>query len=517
MKNRVLYGLVGLMVVSLVGIIVLQVIWVSKAIEDQETEFSSLVNTALNEVNTNIDESEALFFLEDEMFGLEDSLKINQRTEKSNDPSTNQNEDRIEISYSPSEKRIERKEISVGDRSPQKNLEEIEVHYEKGGSTKDSIVIVSEGAANKLENMTTVVRRFVMEHDFSGNLSERISFNKLDSLINKQLSIHGILAQSEFTVMNMASRRPVSGFTSEKYKENATKLVFKKNLFPNDRSSGNKFELAVQFNDTTGFVWSGILSIVLLCVLFTLLILTCFGYSLYFIFKQKKMSQVKNDFINNMTHELKTPLASISLAASSIEHPGIIERPGEIQRFVKIIQSEERRMNEHVERVLDMAALDHQELPMKMDEIDLLQLVHEAMKLVEHSVASLNGSVVIDTKLETANLQADRFHLLNALINVLDNSIKYRKEPLKIRVELVESSNSYSIRIRDNGIGMKKAVLKRVFDKFYREETGNIHTRKGFGLGLSYVKSILEAHSGSVKITSEFGEGSIVTLNLPKR
>jgi two-component system phosphate regulon sensor histidine kinase PhoR len=228
------------------------------------------------------------------------------------------------------------------------------------------------------------------------------------------------------------------------------------------------------------------------------------------------MSQVKNDFINNMTHELKTPLASISLAASSIQHPNVIQNPEEIQRFIAIIRSEERRMNEHVERVLDMAALDHQELKMNRAPVDLIELISESIEHVQLAVDNTNGKVEFTSKLESAPLTADKFHLLSALINILDNSVKYQKGELKVKINLSADSNGYRIHFTDNGIGMKKSAVKQAFDKFYREETGNIHTTKGFGLGLSYVKSIIEAHNGVIVLTSEVNNGTEVQIILPK-
>lgn len=515
MKNRLLYSLVGMMVISLVGIIVLQSIWVSKAIEDQEKEFGLLVNTALNDVNASIDENEALFFLEDELGEFGDSLRVNHFVERSRGTRIDSNGSRIEISYKHSEENTHRREFPTED--IERALRRIEGEVEALESRTDSITVIMENAADKFDNITTVVRRFVMDHDFSSILSDRISFSELDFLVKENLSMQGVDATPEFAVLRIPTRKLVEDFTTEKYKEEETELTFKKKLFPKDRSErGDGFELAVQFNGTNGFVWSGIQSMVFLCILFTLLILMCFAYSLHLIFKQKRMSQVKNDFINNMTHELKTPLASISLAASSIEHPTVIEQPSEIQRFVKIIKSEERRMNEHVERVLDIAALDHQELRMNFEELDLLELVRDAIGRVQLSVSSSNGSVAFKTNLEKAVINADKFHLLNALINVLDNSVKYRKDPLEIVVTIAAIQESYAISIGDNGIGMKKAAVKRAFDKFYREETGNIHTRKGFGLGLSYVKSIISEHSGSVELSSELGSGTTVTINLPK-
>jgi two-component system phosphate regulon sensor histidine kinase PhoR len=522
MKNSVLYSLVGLMVISLAGIIVLQSLWVSKAISDQEEEFESRVNIALNEVNTNIDEEEAFFFLEEELAGLRDSLEVLTEFEQKMEESLMISDgDRIEISINDGSTDVTYEQI-VGDESDlpldaiHEALESVQVEVNNHVGFGDSMIIVTEGKLNKFDNISTVVRRYVTEHRFSGDLEDRLSQPTLDSLLKKGLEKQGIELEPEYAVFKARSKKPLSDYTTNGFDPSRKDESFTKELFPNDRMLGQDFELFLQLGGTNGFVWSGIKSIVILCVVFTLLILVCFGYSLHFIFKQKRMSQVKNDFINNMTHELKTPLASISLAAASIKHPNVIGDPQEIQRFTDIIQSEEKRMNEHVERVLDMAALDYQELKMNRERIELNALVYESIEHVQLAVDASEGKVVFVSQIESAVVHADKFHLLSALINILDNSVKYHNGHLKIEVKLTEESGNYQLIFSDNGIGMKKSAVKQAFNKFYREETGNIHTRKGFGLGLSYVKSIVELHGGSIDLSSEQHKGTTVRINLPK-
>lgn len=519
MKTRLIYSLVALMVISLVGIIVLQTLWVSKAISDQEKEFEYRVIAALNEVNTSIDEEEARFFLEDE---LSEIVDVDTFEEHVNDSVFRSNESKIEISIESSDDGINvaHEYLKEGDFNIdelENTLRTLQVEVEESARKADSIILITESELNKFDNISTVVRRYVMEHTFSGDLSDRVSRSTLDSLLTKSLKEEGIEEQPEYAVYEVATKEMLSNYKTKGFDPKKDAINYKKKLFPNDQVFFDQFELVLQFNGKSGFIWSGIKWIVWLCILFTVLILVSFAYSLYFIFKQKRMSQVKNDFINNMTHELKTPLASISLAASSIQHPNVINNPVEIERFAAIIRSEEKRMNEHVERVLDMAALDYQELKMNREASDLITLLNEAMKHVELSVEAVKGRMEFSTELEKAPIHADVFHLLSAFINILDNSIKYRKEEnLSIQVELKEEAKEYLLVFRDNGIGMKKAAVKRAFDKFYREETGNIHTRKGFGLGLSYVKGIIEAHEGTIRLTSEANNGTTVEIRLPK-
>lgn len=521
MKTRLIYILVGLMIISLAGIIVLQSLWVSKAISDQEKEFEYRVIAALNEVNASIDEEEARFFLEDELGGLNDFIDVESFEEKVQDSVFRSSESRIEISIQnnnegPNVKHEHFKDGKLDLDELEHTLQTIKLEVENQVSEADSIILITENELNKFDNISTVVRRYVLEHTFSGDLSDRVSQSTLDSLLLKALQKEGIEVEPEYAVYEVATNTILPDYKTKGFNPKKQGTNYKKALFPNDQVLLDGFELVLQFDGTNGFIWSGIKWIVILCIAFTLLILLSFGYSLHFIFKQKRLSQVKNDFINNMTHELKTPLASISLAASSIQHPNVINNPSEIERFVSIIRSEEKRMNEHVERVLDMAALDYQELKMNRAPSDLIGLLQDTLKRVELSVESVEGRTSFSTKLESAPVVVDVFHMLSAFINILDNSVKYRADNLSIQVELKEIRNEYVISFQDNGIGMKKAAVKRAFDKFYREETGNIHTRKGFGLGLSYVKGIVEAHGGSIDLTSEAHQGTRVEIRLPK-
>lgn len=519
MKNRLIYSLVALMVISLVGIIVLQSLWVSNAISDQEREFESQVNAALNDVNSSIEEEEALFFWEGELAKLADTSEFFDLMEAASQSEYITAQNRIEISLKENVENVRSKHVlvdSLNKEDKKRVIKQLQVQVKNEDNLSDSITIITENELNKLDDISTVVRRYVMEHDFSGNLSDRISKSTLDSLIKKEVRKQGIKLQPEYAVYRKGSNESIPGYASKSFDKSKKKTSFTKRLFPKDRLLKNDFELFVQFSGTSGLVWSGVQWIVIMCVLFTLLILICFVYSLHFIFKQKRLSQVKNDFINNMTHELKTPLASISLAASSIQHPNVIGKPEEIERLIAIIRSEEKRMNEHVERVLDMAALEYQELKMNREHLDLIALIHESIKHIQLSVEAVNGKLVFSTQLDSVYIHADKFHLLSAFINILDNSVKYQNGGLEIAIHLIETSSHYLIEFADNGIGMKKVAVKRAFDKFYREETGNIHTRKGFGLGLSYVKSIIELHDGLIDLTSEVNRGTVVKIKLPK-
>lgn len=535
MKNRLIYGLIGLMLTSLIGIISIQTSWINDAITERERQFDVHVNDALNAVNESIDKDEAATFLEHKFGGM-DSL-FNERTTILRDGKNTQIQ--VEV-HSNSDREEDRKEEIIisrnGPRMEQRSFEIRRLDTVMTGREKvshqrriwrknlddqlnvlDSTMIAEDLGPKRIRNIESIVERYSFETLLTGKLSDRISPNQLQKKLKSALQKEGIHTPFAYAVRNTKTGKEESGFVSKGFESKRTKNAFTKPLFPNDRRSSMAYELVLQPEVNGTFVWSKVWKMTLLSVLFTLLILLSFGYSIYFIFKQKKLSQIKNDFINNMTHELKTPLASISLATASIRHPEIINNPKEVDRLTQIIESEKNRMNGHVERVLDTAALDSGELHLKRELLSIQSIIAHAQKNIELSLLNAGGTIELHIA-EDVSVLGDSFHLTNAITNILDNSIKYKSsvEP-RIIITAFAKDSWCEIQIQDNGIGMRPKELKYAFDTFYRAESGDVHTQKGFGLGLSYVKSVVEHHEGKVKLSSEIGKGTKVNLQLPTR
>src|SRR3989338_2373058 len=394
--------------------------------------------------------------------------------------------------------------------------ERLELRFENVDSALKKALNADQNIQH-LSRVSSVVRRMTTERIFGGKLNERITPDSLKVKVEEALKREGILDSYEFGVYNKREKGYDTTFSTEGFKTQKHAIDFKKDLFKNDRSQKGQFALHIQFNDRDTYVWTKVRPMLILSLLFSVLILLCFGYSVYFIFKQKRISQVKNDFINNMTHELKTPLASISLAASSIRHPQVVERPEEVKRFADIISDEERKINAHIEQVLEIASLDRSEMQLNFENCELLNLLNKSVRTIELSLKNVEGDVQFDSKVDRAPILADALHLINVFTNILDNSIKYSEGRPQIVVQVREDANTYCISIRDKGIGMSSSEQKQAFDKFYRAERGDIHNRKGFGLGLSYVKSIVEAHHGRVEIQSEKNVGTCVFVYIPQQ
>ncbi len=250
-------------------------------------------------------------------------------------------------------------------------------------------------------------------------------------------------------------------------------------------------------------------------IIFTIIITTAFFLTIRTLLKQKKLSEIKSDFINNMTHEFKTPLATISLAVDALKNEKVAGDKEKTNYFTGIIKEENKRMNKQVETILQAALLDRQEVQLNLKKISAHSSITSALNNIALPIAEKGGNIEVNFDAEKDLVLADEVHFTNLINNLLDNAVKYSKEELLIKLHTVNYGNTIRIKIEDNGIGMNKETLSRIFEKFYRAHTGNIHNVKGFGLGLSYVKTMVEAHHGSIKAESTLGKGTSFTVTIP--
>nr|MBS0036571.1 HAMP domain-containing histidine kinase [Saprospiraceae bacterium] len=281
-------------------------------------------------------------------------------------------------------------------------------------------------------------------------------------------------------------------------------------------NQGSPGALIIHFPDRSQFIWEDTWVTLLGSILFTALILFCFGYTVYVIFRQKKLSEMKSDFINNMTHEFKTPIATISLAVDSINSPKISANPLKIQRFANVIKQENQRMLNQVEKVLQIALIDKKQFGLKVVDIDLHQMIEDSVQNFIFLVQQKKGSITMSLNANNPNIKGDKMHVENILNNLLDNAYKYSPEKPEIKVRTFDTTEGIEIWVSDNGVGLTPEARRNIFDKFYRVHTGNLHDVKGFGLGLTYVKAMMLAHKGSIDVESTPGKGSTFILNFPR-
>ncbi|MCB0781968.1 MAG: HAMP domain-containing histidine kinase [Flavobacteriales bacterium] len=249
----------------------------------------------------------------------------------------------------------------------------------------------------------------------------------------------------------------------------------------------------------------------------TSIVFIFFAYSVWVILRQKRISEIKNDFIGNMTHELKTPISTIALSSEVLSDPGIVEEPERLHSYARIIREENERLRAQVERVLQLATLDRENLHLKREVVDLHTVVREVAQAMELTLREREGMLTLELDAPRSVVTGDRMHLGNVVRNLMDNAIKYCTDKPHITIRTRERSGRLVVEVQDNGIGIRKEDLRHVFERFYRVPTGNVHDVKGFGLGLHYVKHIAEAHQGDVVASSRPGQGSTFTLELPLR
>ena len=265
------------------------------------------------------------------------------------------------------------------------------------------------------------------------------------------------------------------------------------------------------------FVKKSLVWRIILAVLFTLVIVAAFYLTVYTMLRQKKLGDIKNDFINNMTHEFKTPIATISLAVDAIKNDKVVSDPEKLHYFSAIIKEENQRMNKQVETILKASQFEKREADIDLKPLHVHEVIENVVDNFQLQLHDKNGDAELKLAATSDKINADEVHFTNLVNNLIDNAVKYSKDnvPIQVKISTSNTSNSLIIRFEDNGIGMSRETQKRIFEKFYRAHTGNLHNVKGFGLGLNYVKSVADSHNGTVKVDSVLGKGSVFTVEFP--
>lgn len=464
MSKKIIWSIIIIMSSALIGVGAIQFFWIQRAVDLDEKNFNDKVTIALDNVKKKL-QTDAIAKLENK-----------NRTEVSTEIS-----ELISPDMPPSEINIRMKdmEYKAAFLDPYEQIIEIDVqkldkYMEREISSKNIELDYEYGVYSNRDRNYIII---------NGNYSATIGDTSKSS--------------------NVADMNPL-------YKAEYKMALFDEGLAP---SPGH---LNLYFPGKKRFLWSNVRGILISSILFTALILFCFSYTIYIIFHQKKVSEMKTDFINNMTHEFKTPIATISLASDSVLNPSIIENKDKVTRFVQIIKQENGRMLSQVEKVLQMAQIEKQNFELKLRQVDIHDIIEDALVNAELKVQSKGGSIHADLAAQHSIVICDATHISNVINNLLDNAEKYTPEKPEIWVRTKNVKNGIEISVQDNGIGMSKDAQKYIFEKFYRVHTGNIHNVKGFGLGLSYVKAIVDAHKGHVAVKSEPEKGSTFTVFLPE-
>jgi two-component system phosphate regulon sensor histidine kinase PhoR len=524
MNKRLFVLLVVLMSLSLVGIIAVQLYWIKQSVEDKEEQFSNSVTEVLSNVAEKIEEREMKEYSE-RFLNLKDSLGDLKSTQLSNiffiDRDLNSNEI---LFYSHG---ILEEDYNIAstffDNTDSSDTATIRNFTSRRTKTlfKEEYGLDGKGyRLSPIEKWEKVGGISAMEKAMFDDvyrvyanrvpIHERVSREEIELLLDQELANRSLDIEYEYGVYSRGLPTKIKSKKFRMDKENYYKApVFR------DSEGLTEFALLISFPDKKDFLVRSIVGMAVLSLLFTFIIMLAYASAIYQLIRQKQISEIKTDFINNMTHEFKTPIATINLAVEAIKNPKIMGDVEKVNRYLNMIRDENKRMHAQVENVLRISKLEKNQLDISKERVVAHEIINKAITHIELIVQDRGGYVKTHLDAERSDVLANKTHFGNVIVNMLDNAVKYSPEAPKIDVFTEVVNNFLVISIQDQGAGMTKAVSKRIFEKFYREHTGDIHNVKGHGLGLAYVKKIVEDHQGEVYVESEKGKGSTFYIKLP--
>ena len=543
MSRKMIRTIIALMSLAMIGLIGFQAYWINNAIEVSNVKFNQNVHEALNHVVSNLEKREVYFAaskqihnrpLNNRVFQMDTNfLRNNQQSnnyadsfvsrknQKSGNTITWESGFRIEDSLLFGNQMVRISYEISNNGNPEYNQmareehfysqNQIEVDFNSFEAYENQVRRSIQKFAEKSRMVTVVLDDLLGEQK---QITNRVNKEQVDKMLKEHLQMKGIDIDYEYAVVD----RGINHVIFSDYEANDEKEVllsdFSIKLFPNDFSGGENY-LTIFFPDQAGFLFKDIWLTLTSSVFLVLLIIFCFAYAIFAILRQKKLSEIKNDFINNMTHEFKTPISTVSLACEALQDKDIQKNESFISKYVEAIRDENKRLGRQVEKVLQMATLDKKEYRLKLEELDIHQIIEKTLSHFNLQIEKRGGSVNKNLIASNNKIVSDDVHLTNILYNLLDNANKYSPEKPEIRIDTEDHHQGLLIRISDKGVGMSKEAIDKIFDRFYRVPTGNIHDIKGFGLGLTYVKTILLALGGQIKVKSTPGKGSTFEIILP--
>ena len=531
-------GLIIMMLLSVIGIIWVQIRWITNAVGIQNTSFNSYAMAALNNAASGIESSRKMNFFNN--FMLNDPIPINSNTSGnisgyiySSDPGSNIS---VRITNQTITGNLDTSRVTTVNKSFTFNGDtsivsdsvsfmvtapdesgnmKIVSREDKAGTGSSPVYIRQNEFIDWLKKRSTEFQNMsdqMISEIYQWEKTLELDNKEIAYALKRSLSGAGIETPYEFAIIK--NGKVQEGQYKKTQKNDFLKSKYMVRLFPGNIIRQD-LVLSVIFPERTNYVLGSMVWILAGSMLFSLFILATFALSLYFIIRQKKISEMKSDFINNMTHEFKTPIATISLAADTITNPKVINNETSIRHFIGMIKKENSRMNKKVETILQIASLDKKEIEFRYENVSLHTIIGHAVDTIDIQVQQRNGKISLNLAASEPVVYGDSEHLTNLVNNLLDNAIKYSPDSPDITVKTKNTDKGIILCVEDKGIGMTKAVQSKIFERFYRQSSGNVHDVKGFGLGLNYARAIIDAHKGNINVFSEPGKGSRFEIFLP--
>lgn len=475
--------MIAVSTLAIIGLVAIQVYWVNNTFTLREQDFGSAVSKALNEVSEQLEEEEMIRLSE----ATATAPSVNIRN--GGDSGT------VIVNY---------------------GIRGIDViKPEEVGQLQQSDSMMSlQGEILSQSGILDDVMNGLFELDIYKSVAERLDTVLMDSLLQTALANRGIKAYYVYGVFSRLKTPEILPIQAASYEDQLLTEGYRSQLFPNDPYSDTNY-LRIFFPHQSRYLLGSMWKMLATAISLLVVIMFLFSVSIRIIYRQKKLSDIKNDFINNMTHELKTPIATISLACEALNDPDMRTSEHAMSNYVGMIRDENKRLGVLVENVLRTSIFEHGEMKLRWQEIDVHETIERVIANIEIQVRKKKGEIITHLDAGKTIIEGDQLHVTNVIYNLIDNAIKYCETQPLIEVFTRDEMEGVAIEFKDNGIGISKENQRKVFDKLFRVPTGNIHNVKGFGLGLSYVKGVVEKHGGTVDVNSELRKGSIFTIHLP--
>ena len=515
MKKKTIWAIAIIMGLSFVILLGLQLTYIQEMANMKKEQFDESVTRALYQASRNLELNQTLKYLEKDVNETERrAFRVDSMGTRSGEP-----DGTIQQSHQYS---VTGKDGTVYSSFELKTIATRPSQMPKAmilRSDKNSITEASKSLQEIVKNRYVYQKALLDEVVYKilyqaseKPLKERINFRILDQDLKAELMNNGINIPYHFTVTTHDGREV---YRCPDYTGDGVEYTYSQVLFRNDPA--NKMGIVkIHFPDMSSYIYSSV-RFMIPSVVFTLVLLVTFIFTIVVIFRQKRYSEIKNDFINNMTHELKTPIASISLAAQMLNDKSVTKSQQMLGHLSGVINDETKRLRFLVEKVLQMSMFDKKKAVFKKKELDLNEMMENIAKSFTLRVEHTGGKIYTEIEAIDSAIFVDEMHFQNVIFNLMDNAVKYRKQdkPIDIYLRTWNDNDHLYLSVRDTGLGIKKENLKKIFDKFYRVHTGNVHDAKGFGLGLAYVHKVVDLHDGEIKVESEYGKGTTFTIKLP--
>ena len=498
MKRSTIWILTVVMAIALLGLLAMQIMYMEKMVSMRNSQFNEIVRRSLYSVSRMLEQNETKYFLDRDLAEAEEMYKgISQNSFIIND--------RHDASFDTTLTSANRAKSNVRPANLP-TLQDLSDSYQD----KQEIL---KGQFLYQKSLLYEVILTILNHSSDRPIQERADSATVAYYLRSELDFNGLSLPFEFAIINRTSGIV---YKTEGYSPMTREDVYDQVLFPNDPKNKQN-TLNVTFPNKSDYIFSSVKFLVP-SLAFTFLLLGVFLYTISVAFKQKKLSEIKNDFINNMTHEFKTPISSISIAAQMLNDDSVRKSPEMLKHVSGVINDETKRLRFQVEKVLQLSLFDRKNATMRLEEEDANANIYSVINTFKLKVEKYGGHITANLDAEDPIINVDRMHFTNVIFNLLDNAVKYRREdvPPELEVTTVNPDEDHiQITVQDNGICMKREDLKKIFEKFYRVSTGNRHDVKGFGLGLAYVHKMIDLFGGSIRAESEVNRGSKFIITLP--